>query len=172
MPTIRDLVAAIRQREGVEAAVMLGRDGLLIDGQAQAGLDTENIAALVPSHRDGRRAICRWRSAGRPGHRRGRVFARPRVVSALTPDAVLLVLVQPVGPASGSCCSNCAATASTSRPWSEGVMAAYRILVADDEPHIGRIVKTKLEQGPFAVTLVQDGGAALAHWSPSRTWPW
>jgi DNA-binding response OmpR family regulator len=35
------------------------------------------------------------------------------------------------------------------------------ILVADDEPHIGRIVKTKLEQGPFTVTLVHDGGAAL-----------
>jgi DNA-binding response OmpR family regulator len=33
--------------------------------------------------------------------------------------------------------------------------------VADDEPHIGRIVKTKLEQGPFLVTLVHDGGAAL-----------
>lgn len=28
MPTIRDLVAVIRQREGVEAAVALGRDGL------------------------------------------------------------------------------------------------------------------------------------------------
>ena len=41
-------------------------------------------------------------------------------------------------------------------------MAAYRVLVADDEPHIGRIVKTKLEQGPFAVTLVYDGGAAIA----------
>ena len=38
---------------------------------------------------------------------------------------------------------------------------AYHILVADDEPHIGRIVKTKLEQGPFTVTLVEDGGAAL-----------
>jgi CheY-like chemotaxis protein len=35
------------------------------------------------------------------------------------------------------------------------------VLVADDEPHIGRIVKTKLEQGPFAVTLVFDGREAL-----------
>lgn len=42
------------------------------------------------------------------------------------------------------------------------MMAAHRILVADDEPHIGRIVKTKLEQGPFTVTLVHDGGAAIA----------
>ena len=38
----------------------------------------------------------------------------------------------------------------------------HRVLVADDEPHIGRIVKTKLEQGPFSVTLVYDGAAALA----------
>lgn len=36
------------------------------------------------------------------------------------------------------------------------------MLVADDEPHIGRIIKTKLEQGPFRVTLVRDGGEALA----------
>ena len=35
------------------------------------------------------------------------------------------------------------------------------ILVADDEPHIGRIIKTKLEQGPFAVELVYDGAEAL-----------
>lgn len=35
-------------------------------------------------------------------------------------------------------------------------------LVADDEPHIGRIIKMKLEQGPFTVHLVYDGAAALA----------
>jgi len=35
------------------------------------------------------------------------------------------------------------------------------VLVADDEPHIGRIIKMKLEQGPFHVTLVYDGRQAL-----------
>jgi len=35
------------------------------------------------------------------------------------------------------------------------------VLVADDEPHIGRIIQTKLEQGPFRVTLVYDGAEAL-----------
>ncbi len=40
--------------------------------------------------------------------------------------------------------------------------APAHVLVADDEPHIGRIIKTKLEQGPFAVTLVYDGAAAIA----------
>jgi DNA-binding response OmpR family regulator len=36
------------------------------------------------------------------------------------------------------------------------------VLVADDEPHIGRIIKMKLEQGPFQVTLAYDGEEALA----------
>jgi DNA-binding response OmpR family regulator len=35
------------------------------------------------------------------------------------------------------------------------------VLVADDEPHIGRIIKMKLEQGPFAVTLAYDGRDAM-----------
>jgi two-component system, OmpR family, alkaline phosphatase synthesis response regulator PhoP len=35
------------------------------------------------------------------------------------------------------------------------------VLVADDEPHIGRIIKMKLEQGPFQVTLAYDGREAL-----------
>ena len=48
MASIRDFVAAIRQREGVEAAVVLGRDGLLIDGQAVPGIDPERVAALIP----------------------------------------------------------------------------------------------------------------------------
>ncbi|MDB4947390.1 MAG: response regulator receiver [Gemmatimonadetes bacterium] len=36
-----------------------------------------------------------------------------------------------------------------------------RVLVADDEPHIGRIIQLKLEQGPYDVTLVSDGQEAL-----------
>ncbi len=35
------------------------------------------------------------------------------------------------------------------------------MLVADDEPHIGRIIQTKLELGPFRVTLVYDGAEAV-----------
>jgi DNA-binding response OmpR family regulator len=34
------------------------------------------------------------------------------------------------------------------------------VLVADDEPHIGRIIKMKLEAGPFDVTLAFDGQEA------------
>ena len=39
--------------------------------------------------------------------------------------------------------------------------AACHVLVADDEPHIGRIIKMKLEQGPFRVSLAYDGREAL-----------
>ena len=35
------------------------------------------------------------------------------------------------------------------------------VLVADDEAHIGRIIKIKMEQGPFRVTLAFDGQEAL-----------
>jgi len=41
------------------------------------------------------------------------------------------------------------------------VAPACHVLVADDEPHIGRIIKMKLEQGPFRVTLAYDGREAL-----------
>ncbi|HWZ57826.1 MAG TPA: response regulator [Gemmatimonadaceae bacterium] len=40
-------------------------------------------------------------------------------------------------------------------------MQPIHALVADDEPHIGRIIKMKLEQGPFRVTLAYDGREAL-----------
>jgi two-component system alkaline phosphatase synthesis response regulator PhoP len=40
-------------------------------------------------------------------------------------------------------------------------VTSRHILVADDEPHIGRIIKMKLEQGPFRVTLAYDGREAL-----------
>ncbi len=35
------------------------------------------------------------------------------------------------------------------------------VLVVDDEPHVGRIIQMKLEQGPFRVTLARDGVEAL-----------
>lgn len=35
------------------------------------------------------------------------------------------------------------------------------MLVADDEPYIGRIIQMKLEDGPYRVELVHDGRAAL-----------
>jgi two-component system alkaline phosphatase synthesis response regulator PhoP len=37
----------------------------------------------------------------------------------------------------------------------------HRVLVVDDEPHIGRIIQLQLEAGPYEVDLVSDGTTAL-----------
>jgi uncharacterized protein len=95
MPSIRDLVAAIRQREGVEAAVILGRDGLLIDSQSIPGLDAEDLAARIP-------AIIGPADELGAAANRGPLTtavlehqAGLAVVSVLSADAVLFVLVRP-----------------------------------------------------------------------------
>lgn len=44
---------------------------------------------------------------------------------------------------------------------SEPQLEERHILVADDEAHIGRIIKIKMEQGPFRVTLAFDGQEAV-----------
>jgi DNA-binding response OmpR family regulator len=44
----------------------------------------------------------------------------------------------------------------------QGTEVRRHILVADDEPHIGRIIQLKLELAPYDVSLVEDGKAALS----------
>ena len=95
MASIRDLVGAIRQREGVEAAVVLGRDGLLIDSQTVPGVDAEDIAARIPAIIAAADDMGAAASRGPLTttvleHRDG--FA---VISVLSDDAILLVLVRP-----------------------------------------------------------------------------
>ena len=48
MPSIHDLVLAIRKRPGVRAVVISGRDGLLIDTDAPDGVDSDSVAAAAP----------------------------------------------------------------------------------------------------------------------------
>lgn len=92
MPTIRDLVSAVRQRQGVAAAVVLGRDGLLIDGQATAGIDTEGLAAVVPA------VLSASEELG--GHAGGATLTtcvleyeeRIIIICSLTADAILIVV--------------------------------------------------------------------------------
>lgn len=40
-------------------------------------------------------------------------------------------------------------------------MQERHVVVADDEAHIGRIIKLKMEQGPFRVSLAFDGQEAM-----------
>ena len=46
-------------------------------------------------------------------------------------------------------------------PPTEPTTDRAHVLVVDDEPHVGRIIQMKLEQGPFKVTLAYDGIQAL-----------
>lgn len=93
MPSIRDLVTAIREREGVDAAIVLGRDGLLIDSQSVPGLDTDDIAARIPP------IIAPADDLGAATGRGGLLTAVLElqkglaIVSVLSHEAVLLVLV-------------------------------------------------------------------------------
>ncbi|NUO62987.1 MAG: hypothetical protein HOQ11_01965 [Gemmatimonadaceae bacterium] len=94
MATIRDLVGAIRQREGVEAAVVLGRDGLLIDSQVLPNFDPEHIAAHIPSIINAAEELA---SAARRGELVTSILEYERgyaIVSVLSREALLLVLVQ------------------------------------------------------------------------------
>lgn len=95
MATIRDLVAAIRQRPGIDAAVVLGRDGLLIDHHADQGVDAEQVAAHVPS-------ILQYSDELGTAAGQGTLLTAVHehdggavVMAAISPDVVLLVLLQP-----------------------------------------------------------------------------
>jgi CheY-like chemotaxis protein len=41
------------------------------------------------------------------------------------------------------------------------VDVTHHLLVIDDEPHIGRIVRSQFERGPYQVSLAQDGQSGI-----------
>jgi len=90
MPTVRELVSAIRQRPGIDAAVVTGRDGLMIVGDALPHVDLDDLAARVPP-------LLATAEDVAPGTRiavieHGSGYA---LVLWLGADAALLVLAQP-----------------------------------------------------------------------------
>ena len=95
MPTIHDLVRALAQREGVEAVVILGRDGLLIDTRTNGDLDGEHLAALTPAIASAVEAM--GQSAARGSFVTTVIeFERGHaIVSAVSADALLLLIVHP-----------------------------------------------------------------------------
>jgi uncharacterized protein len=95
MPTIRDLVGAIRQREGVEAAIVLGRDGLLIDGDTAPPLNAEHIAAHSPSLVTAAEELGAAAGRGEFATAVVEYAGGVAIVAAMSRDAQLLVLARP-----------------------------------------------------------------------------
>jgi predicted regulator of Ras-like GTPase activity (Roadblock/LC7/MglB family) len=95
MATIRDVVEALCRRTGIDAVVVVGRDGLPIDSRTRNGVDTESVAALLPAVITG---VTQFGEAAGRGHFGTGVLefgGGLAVVSILTADVLLVVLAQP-----------------------------------------------------------------------------
>jgi len=95
MPNIRDFTSALRQRPGVDAVLVLGRDGLLIEGFAAPGLKNEDLAAGVPALVAEAEALGKATVQGALNtaileHQKG--YA---IVASLADDTLLLILLRP-----------------------------------------------------------------------------
>lgn len=95
MATIRDVVEALARRAGVDAVVVVGRDGLPIDSRAGNGVDAESVAALLPSVINAMTQLGAAGGRGELGTAVVEFAAGLAVVSVLSADALLVVLVRP-----------------------------------------------------------------------------
>jgi len=101
MPTIRDVVEALGRREGVEAVIILGNDGLPIASHVTNGADPEVLAALVPNVIQATEQL--GHHAGRGNLTSGVIEFKSglALLASLTDETRLLMLVRPrtnVGP--------------------------------------------------------------------------
>jgi predicted regulator of Ras-like GTPase activity (Roadblock/LC7/MglB family) len=95
MATIRDVVEALSSRPGVDAVVVVGRDGIPIDARARNGVDSESVAALLPA---AIMSLSDLGSAATRGEFNAAVLeygAGVAVIAVLHADALMIVLVQP-----------------------------------------------------------------------------
>lgn len=95
MATIREVVEALGRRAGVDAVVVVGRDGLPIDSRTTNGVDADSVAALVPSVINGMAQLGQAAGRGEFGTGVLEFGAGLAVVTVLNADALLAVLVQP-----------------------------------------------------------------------------
>ena len=95
MPNIRDFTIALRQRPGVDAVLVLGRDGLLIEGFAAPGLNNDDLAARVPA------LVSEAEALGKAAMQGGLATAIVEnekgyaIIAALADDTLLLLLLRP-----------------------------------------------------------------------------
>jgi predicted regulator of Ras-like GTPase activity (Roadblock/LC7/MglB family) len=95
MPTIRDVVQALARREGVDAVVILGADGLPIDSHTVDGVDPELVAAHLPAVLQSCEALGEHAKRGALTTGVIEYAAGFAIVANLSRDAKLLVLLRP-----------------------------------------------------------------------------
>ncbi len=81
-------------RPGVDAVIVMGRDGLPIDSRAQDGIDSDNVAALVPSVIESCNRLGAVGARGDFGFGVVEYDKGLAVLSELTDDSLLAILVQ------------------------------------------------------------------------------
>lgn len=92
MTSIQDLVRALSARDGVEAVVLLGRDGLVVDAQSTSNVDAERLAALVPLVVGAADELAQQLRCGDPATIVLEYEQGVAIVSPLSAEAILLVL--------------------------------------------------------------------------------
>lgn len=95
MTKIQDVVQALETRSGVEAVIVLGRDGLTIAGRASPDLDPEIVAAMVPAVVDACAALATAGSRGRFATAVIECDAGLAIVAQITAESLLAILVRP-----------------------------------------------------------------------------
>jgi predicted regulator of Ras-like GTPase activity (Roadblock/LC7/MglB family) len=95
MPTRRELVQAIARREGVDAVVVVGPDGLPIDSMSATGIDAEGLAALLPSVIRGMGELGASGARGEFATGVLEYSSGLAVTAVLHEDAMLVILVRP-----------------------------------------------------------------------------
>ena len=93
--TIREVVEALSRRSGVDAVMVVGRDGLPIDSRTANGVDGDNVAALLPSVINGMAQLGQAGGRGEFGTAVLEFGSGLAVVAVLHADAQLVVLVRP-----------------------------------------------------------------------------
>ena len=95
MPGIHDVVAALGRRDGVEAVIILGNDGLPIDSHVKDGADAEVLSALVPNVVQASEQLGLHAARGHLTTSVLEYHAGYAIITTLSADAKLLVLVRP-----------------------------------------------------------------------------
>lgn len=95
MPTIHDVVKALGRRDGIDAVIVMGHDGLVIDGHAGDDFDSESLAALVPSIVESCNRVGAVGGRGEFGMGVVEFTNGLAIVADLTTESLLAILVRP-----------------------------------------------------------------------------